>query len=211
MASRPKAAQPRPAPRFYLVTPDVSDAAAFAAALTGALEAADVAAVLLRLANADERTQINRIKALVPVVQDRGVALLVDGHPGLVARGGADGAHLAGIEAFSEALENLKPDRIAGAGGLRSRHDTMVAAESGADYIMVGDRHEAADVERLAWLAEVFELPCVAFARTADEIAPLVTAGADFIAVDYIWNDARGVAAALSTAAQHMRLPETAA
>jgi len=210
MASRPKAAQPRPTPRFYLVTPDVTDPVAFAAALTPALEAADVAAVLLRLSDADERTQINRIKTIAPVVQDKGVALLVEGHAGLVARGGADGAHLAGIEAFSEALESLKPDRIAGAGSLRSRHDTMVAAES-ADYIMVGDRNEVADVERIAWLAEVFELPCVAFARNADEIAPLVTAGADFIAVDYVWQDSRGPVAALAAAAQHMRLPETAA
>ena len=211
MASRPKAAQPRPTPRFYLVTPDVTDAEAFAAALTPVLEAADVAAVLLRLADGDERTQINRIKTIAPVAQDRSIALLVDSHAGLVARGGADGAHLTGIEAFADALETLKPDWIAGAGGLRSRHDTMAAAETGADYIMVGDRNEAADVERIAWLAEVFELPCVGFARDADEIVPLVTAGADFIAVDYVWSDTRGPATALAAAAQHMRLPETAA
>jgi len=211
MASRPKTAQPRPTPRFYLLTPDVTDAAAFASALGPVLEAADVAAVLLRLAEADERTQINRVKAIAPLAQDKGIALLLDGHAGLVARGGADGAHLTGIEAFSEALETLKPDWIAGAGGLRSRHDTMTAAETGADYVMVGDRGEAADAERIGWLAEVLELPCVAFARSADEIAPLVTAGADFIAVDYVWNDASGAAAALTAAAQHMRLPETAA
>ena len=205
-----KSPLPRPAPRLYLATPAVDDPAAFVAELPGLLAAADVAAVLLRLKETDQRTMITRIKALAPPVQKAGAALLVEGHAELVARGGADGAHLAGIEAFSEALESLKPDRIAGAGSLRSRHDTMVAAES-ADYIMVGDRNEVADVERIAWLAEVFELPCVAFARNADEIAPLVTAGADFIAVDYVWQDSRGPVAALAAAAQHMRLPETAA
>lgn len=210
MAPRPKTAQPRPSPRFYLVTPDVTDAGAVSATLALMLEAVDVAAVLLRLADTDERSLISRIKTIAPTVQEKGIALLIDGHAGLVARGGADGAHLTGIEAFSGALESLKPDRIVGAGGLRSRHDTMVAAEAGADYIMVGDRNEVADFERIAWLAEVFELPCVAFAREAGEIAPLVTAGADFIAIDYVWQDTRGAAAALAAAAPHMRLPETA-
>ena len=34
-------------------------------------------------------------------------------------RAGADGAHLTGIEAFAAALAKLKPDRIAGCGGLQ--------------------------------------------------------------------------------------------
>ena len=59
--------------------------------------------------------------------------------PQLAARAGADGAHLTGIEAFAAALGALKPDRIAGAGGLRSRHDAMLAAEAGADYVMFGE------------------------------------------------------------------------
>ena len=73
------------------------------------------------------------------MVQDKGAALLIDGHAELVARAGADGAHLTGIAAFSEALERLKPERIAGVGGLASRHDAMVAAERGADYVMFGE------------------------------------------------------------------------
>ena len=40
--------------------------------------------------------------------------------PSIAARAGADGAHLTGIEAFAAALALLKPDRIAGAGGLRA-------------------------------------------------------------------------------------------
>ncbi len=211
MASRPKQGEPRPAPRFYLVTPPVSDADTFLRELTDALGAADVAAVLLRLAEADERTQINRIKTLAPPAQDNGAAVLIDGHAGIVARGGADGAHLNGIEAFTAALEILKPDRIAGVGALRMRHDAMLAAETGADYVMFGGIDEPADEERVAWWAEVFELPCVAFARDEAETARLVEAGADFIALDYIWRDPRGAAAALRAAAQHLRLPESAA
>ena len=127
-SSRPKQADSRPAPRLYLVTPPVVDDAAFSTQLAAALAAGDVAAVLLRLAEADERTQINRAKALSAVVQDKGAALLLDGHADLVARAGADGAHLTGIAEFTAALEQLKPERIAGVGGLVTRHDAMSAA-----------------------------------------------------------------------------------
>ena len=65
--------------------------------------------------------------------------MLLDGHVELVARAGADGAHLTGIEALEEALPSLKPDRIAGVGGLPTRHDSMAAGEAGADYVLFGE------------------------------------------------------------------------
>jgi thiamine-phosphate pyrophosphorylase len=212
MASRPKQAEPRPAPRLYLVTPPVADAAAFAPQLTTALESTEIAAVLLRLVASDERTLINRIKNFAPVVQNRGAALLVDGHADLAARGGADGAHLTGIEAFNASLERLKPERIAGVGGLATRHDVMIAAEAGADYVMFGgpEIEPAATVDRVRWCAELFELPCVAFARAVSEIEPLVAAGADFVALDFVWMERSGLAQALDDASARLRLPELA-
>src|SRR5882757_7642260 len=99
-SSRPKHADPKPAPRLYLVTPRVADAADFVPQLAAALSAGDVAAVLLRLAEADERTLINIAKDVGRAVQDKDVALLLDGHAELVARAGADGAHLAGFAEF---------------------------------------------------------------------------------------------------------------
>src|SRR5690349_5456969 len=107
-----------PAPRLYLATPPVGDASALAPQLAALLAAADVAAVLVRLATADDRSMINRVKALAATVQDAGAALLLDGHVEIVARAGADGAHVNGIEPLEAALEQLKPDRIAGVGGL---------------------------------------------------------------------------------------------
>jgi thiamine-phosphate pyrophosphorylase len=56
-------------------------------------------------------------------------------------------------------------------------------------------------VERVAWWAEVFEIPCVGYAGSLDEIGTLSAAGADFVAVgDCIFADARGVAAAVRDA-----------
>ena len=219
MASRPKQAEPRPQPRLYLLTPQLAETAGFAAPLATALAAADVAAVLLRLQDADERSLINRAKALAPLVQSQGAALIIDGHADLVARAGADGAHLTGLDDFTEALERLKPERIAGVGGLASRHDCMIAAERDADYVMFGAPDSAGNrppfdaiEERVAWWAELFELPCVAYAADLDEITPLVAAGADFIALgDWLWRDEGAIAATLQAAAAHLHLPEAIA
>jgi thiamine-phosphate pyrophosphorylase len=217
MAKREKQAAPRPTPRLYLVTPPVEDATAFVAPLAEALAAGDVAAVLLRLADADERSLINRIKTLAPVAQNRDTALLMDGHAELVARAGADGAHVSGIEALNAALATLKPERIAGIGGLASRHDAMEAAEAGADYVMFGEPETsgarpsfAAVEERIDWWAEVFEIPCVGYAAAPDEVSALVKAGADFVALgDWVWQ--QDAAKAVAETASHLRLPEATA
>ena len=118
-----KTAPTRPVPRLYFATPVVDDPSALVTGLPGLLASADIAAVLLRLAVTDQRTMISRIKTLAPAIQNAGAALLLDGHVELVARAGADGAHLTGIAALEDALPSLKPDRIAGVGGVRTRHE----------------------------------------------------------------------------------------
>ena len=208
--SASKPAPPRPAPRLYLATPEVDDPAQLASELTELLAAADIAAVLLRLKPVDQRTMISRVKTLAPVIQNAGAALLLDGHVELVARAGADGAHLAGLAALEDALPSLKPDRIAGVGGLATRHDSMAAGEAGADYVLFGEpdaggQRPSADAiaERLQWWDELFEPPCVGFAASREEAAEFARAGADFVLVgDFIWADPRGAKAALSDAAQ---------
>ncbi|HYV70588.1 MAG TPA: thiamine phosphate synthase [Pseudolabrys sp.] len=216
MASRPNQAAPRPAPRLYLVTPQLADPSGFTRQLTAALDAGDVAAVLLRRAEIDERTLINCAKALAPAVQSKDAALLLDGRPDLVARAGADGAHLTGLAAFSNAVADLKPERIVGAGGLVTRHDAMLVAEQGADYVMFGEPlaggerpAKAAVEDRVAWWAEVFEVPCVGFAGSVDDVAPLVAAGADFVALgDFLWREPDSIATTMNAVARDLRLPE---
>ncbi|MEH2531530.1 thiamine-phosphate pyrophosphorylase [Bradyrhizobium sp. AZCC 1614] len=174
------------------------------------LAAADIAAVLLRLKQTDQRTMIARVKALAPAVQNGGAALLLDGHVELVARAGADGAHLTGLAALEDAWPSLKPDRIAGIGGLATRHDSMAAGEAGADYVLFGEPDAKgqrpsteAIAERLQWWDELFEPPCVGFAASREELFEFAAAGADFVLVgDFIWADPRGAKAALIDAAQ---------
>jgi thiamine-phosphate pyrophosphorylase len=200
-----KSPPPRPAPRLYLATPIIDDPASLVAELPALLGSADVAAVLVRLKETDQRTMISRIKALAPVVQKAGAALLVDGHPEIVARGGADGAHFANIAALEEAIPSLKPDRIVGVGGLETRHESMSAGEIGADYVLFGEPDakgqrpsSQAVAERLDWWAELFEPPCVGFAISFEEAHDFAASGADFVLVgDLVWADPRGPKAAL--------------
>jgi thiamine-phosphate pyrophosphorylase len=208
-----KTAPPRPVPRLYLVTPVVDDPSELVTSLPGMLAGADIAAVLLRLAVTDQRTMIARIKQLTPAIQNAGAALLLDGHVELVARASADGAHLNGIAALEDALPSLKPDRIAGVSGLATRHDSMLAGELGADYVLFGEPDRLgkrpsmeAVAERLDWWAELFEPPCIGYAASRDEAYAFAHAGADFVLVgDAVWGDARGAAAALAEFGQAIR------
>ncbi len=214
-ASRGRINAERPPPRLYLVTPLLGDTAAFVRDLDAVLAAGDIAAVLLRLEDSDERTLINRAKTLAAIIQRRDIAVLLDGHAEIAARAGVDGAHLTGTDALTAAIGTLKPDRIAGAGGLHSRHDAMLAGESGADYVMFGEPDRRGNRapfeairERIRWWAEVFEPPCVGYAASPDEAALLAQAGADFVALgDWIWTHPTGPIGAIETASAALVAP----
>jgi thiamine-phosphate pyrophosphorylase len=189
------------APRLYLIVPPITDVSAFILGFEAALGSPDIGCVLLQSAGLDDAV----VRRLAPLAQGRGIACLVT-DLGLAAKTDCDGMHVNGVGAGLEAaLAAMKPQRIVGVGGLMSRHDAMCAAEAGVDYVMFGGPGEQSDFaqirERTAWWAEIFNPPCVAYARTLPEVAELARAGADFIALrDAIWDDPRGPAQALAAA-----------
>jgi thiamine-phosphate pyrophosphorylase len=200
-------------PRLYLLTPILSDVQAFAPELEAAMDAGDVACVLVQVTGNDEGEIKKAAQRLAPIVQGREAALLVEGDPRIAARVNADGVHVRAKgealgPALANAVESCRPDRIVGAGGLRSRDDAMTAGEADVDYVMFGE--PAPDgwtpppeqvLERAAWWAEIFNVPCVAYANTLEEVAELAAARVDFIALrEAIWNDPRGPAAAVRDA-----------
>jgi len=197
--------------RLYLLTPAITDADAFAPQLVAALGAGDVAAVLLRLQAGDECTQAGRIRRLAPIAQDAGAALIVAVSPKAARRGGADGVHLTGGDsaAIAEAIAAMQPpQRIVGAGGLNTKHDAMVAGEAGVDYVMFGEPRADGSVpdlafvqDRATWWAEIFAVPCVAFAATLGEVGALAATGAEFVALgDGVWTHPQGPSEAVRRA-----------
>ncbi len=189
--------------RLFLITPVIDDAAAFLPLFEAALEAGDVACVLLRFNARDEGEAKKIIKILAPPAQKRDAACLIAEDSRLAVRTDVDGVHVeAGGEALAEALQQMKPQRIVGAGHLTTRDDAMLAGEAGVDYLMFGGPELAETpesiVERVAWWADIFNVPCVGYAQTLAEIPALVRAGANFFAIgDALWSDPRGAAVAV--------------
>ena len=159
--------------------PSIDD---FLGLLPAALAAGDVAC--LRLPGGLGAAAIGRIAR---VVQAHDVACLVEGDAGLALDAGADGLHLAGPSAVGAARTRLGSLSLGVACG-SSRHDAMVAAEQGADYIQLERDAVAADEEFLAlveWWSELMTVPLVAGSATTPAAAGAwARAGADFVALD---------------------------
>ena len=192
--------------RLYLITPPSFDPETFRDTLAAALDAGDVAAVQLRLKGVEDDAMRRAAEALRPVAQERGVAFLMNDRADLAVETGCDGAHLGREDGdLAAARRLLGPDRTLGATCHDSRHLAMEAAEAGADYVAFGaffptgtkpTRHRP-DPEILTLWTETTEIPCVAIGGiTPQNCAPLVRAGADFLAVvSAVWGHPDGAAA----------------
>ncbi|HEV2547052.1 MAG TPA: thiamine phosphate synthase [Stellaceae bacterium] len=196
------------ATRLYLITPPAFEPRTFADRLAEALDAGDVACVQLRLKPADDDAIRRAADALRPVAQQRGVAFLMNDRPDLALATGCDGVHVGQEDAsYAEARRILGLGRIVGVTCHASRHLAIEAAEAGADYVAFGAffssaskvvKHHA-DPEILRWWSELMEVPCVAIGGiTPANCAPLVSAGADFLAViSAVWDHPQGPGAAV--------------
>lgn len=191
--------------RLYIITPAILPAS-FADELARALDGGDVAALQVRLKDTTDDVILRATEAILPVAQSRGVAVLMNDRVDLAIKAGCDGAHLGqGDGDHAAARKLLGPERMLGITCHASRHLAMEAGEAGADYVAFGaffptstkDTVHTAETELLEWWSEMFEIPCVAIGGIgAANCAPLVRAGADFLAVvGAVWNHADGPAA----------------
>ncbi len=190
--------------RLYLVTP-TSAGPDFADTLAAALDAGDVAAVQLRLKDVADDHWRRTVDALRPVAQSRAVAFLLNDRPDLAVDTGCDGAHVGQTDTAAAVARKQLGALTLGVTCHDSRDLAMQAGDDGADYVAFGaffptttkDAPTMADPELLLWWSDLMELPCVAIGGiTAANCAPLVTAGADFLAVvGAVWAHPDGAAA----------------
>jgi len=207
--SRPPVIPERPPCRLYLITPPaLPDIAAFARDLEAALDAGDVAALQIRLKDADDADVLAAVAVLKPIAQARGVAVILNDRPDLAARSGCDGVHLGQSDGtVSAARTMMGRDAMIGVTCHDSRELAMDAAEAGADYVAFGAFFPTAtkatihrpEPEILTIWQETVEIPCVAIGGiTAETAGQLARAGADFVAVSAaVWNHPEGAAAAV--------------
>lgn len=193
--------------QLYLISPlDVGGV--FPDRLARALDAGPVAAFQFRVKGLDEHEAARLAEPLQRICADREVAFIVNDSISLAKRLGADGVHLGQDDAsVADARARLGKAAQIGVTCHASRHLAMEAGEAGADYVAFGaffpsatkDTKHVAEPELLQWWSRLFELPCVAIGGiTAANCAPLVEAGADFLAVSHaVWggDEAAGVRA----------------
>lgn len=187
----------RPACQLYLISP-LEVGGGFPDRLARALDAGSVAAFQFRVKDIDQHGAAALAEPLQRICADRDVAFIVNDSVSLAKRLGADGVHLGQEDGDPrEARAVLGPDVQIGVTCHDSRHLAMEAGDAGADYVAFGAFYPTTTKQVshhpepviLSWWSALFELPSVAIGGiTPANAAPLVAAGADFIAVsNAVW------------------------
>ncbi|MFL0356792.1 thiamine phosphate synthase [Erythrobacter sp. GH1-10] len=190
------------ATQLYLISPlDVGGA--FPQRFERALAAGKglVTAFQFRVKDIDQHEAAALAEPLQTICAAHDVAFIVNDSIPLAKRIKADGVHLGQDDGSpKEARDALGREAQIGVTCHASKHLAMEAGEAGADYVAFGaffdsTTKDKGDAERptpeiLSWWSTLFELPCVAIGGiTPENCAPLVDAGADFLAVSgAIWN-----------------------
>lgn len=199
-------------PGLILIAPAAGDDAARMEQLRSALADTSpghgIDAVLIG-AGMDETETAASAPDLVRLVQDRGAAAIIVNHTRTAGRTGADGVHIeTGLADIQAAIRAFKPDRIVGAGNLKTRHAAMEAGSEDIDYVLFGRLHgdthpdphpKALDLAQ--WWAELMQVPVVLAAGNSIETLRHVPPGIDFVALNRaVWDHPRGPAFAVKSA-----------
>jgi len=195
--------------QLYLISPPEFRLDDFGIKLSEALETGKVSCFQLRLKNATDVDIRIASEALLPICQDNGVPFIVNDRPDLAAEVGADGTHIGADDiGYKEARRLVGDEGIVGVSCYNSIHTALVRAEAGADYVAFGaffptttkTPRTRAELEVLTWWQQATTVPSVAIGGiTVNNCAPIISAGADFIAViSGVWDHSDGPSAALS-------------
>lgn len=195
--------------QFYLISPPrIENIDNFLKDLDKVIAAELVSSFQLRLKDIENRDIVLMGKKIVPILQDAGIAVIINDNAKIARDLHADGVHLGQEDGtILEARKILGKDGIIGRTCHSSKHLAMAAAEEGADYVAFGaffptqtkEVAHQADTELLYWWQNIMEIPCVAIGGiNAQNVRPIADAGADFVAVSgAIWNHEKGISQAL--------------
>jgi thiamine-phosphate pyrophosphorylase len=203
--------------RLYLISPPAIELDAFVVQLEEALSGGDVGSFQLRLKDASDEQIIAATQKLLPIVRHADAAFILNDRCDLAAKLGADGVHLGQEDLetmpISKARAIVGDEAVIGISAHASKHLAMEAGEQGADYVAFGAFYptQSKPMEKLEkwgtptpdiveWWSTYTVLPCVAIGgMTPANCAPLVAAGADFIAaITAVWNHPKGPAQAVA-------------
>jgi thiamine-phosphate pyrophosphorylase len=188
--------------QVFLIAPADAEPATFAARLQAMLAAHETPVLLVPRNGRTDAAYKALLRAVLPIAQPAGCAVLLDDDIDLAKALGADGVQVTGSSgAVKAAIAALKPDMIVGAGPIRTRDDAMTAGELGADYVFFGPLAGPLDddIRNMAfWWAEAMQVPSVLSDpdATPETLAP---GDCEFVALsENLWGSPLGPDAALA-------------
>ena len=184
--------------RLFLVTPAGMEPDRVCSLIGAALEAGDVASLLIALGP----QQKDLVDAVKSIAHKYDVALLIENDHSLAREAGADGVHIPpSMKLYEEARMVLGSQAVIGVGCGTSKHAAMTMADAGADYVAFSGIVSRSDDESVVkWWSELFEIPVVVLDPASEDIAVwLLRQGADFIRPsEAMWQNERRAAAEVS-------------
>lgn len=177
--------------RIVLIAPP-AEAEALAGLLAEALEGGDVASLILPQFDLDEAAFQRLTERVVPLAQERGVAVMIAGDTRVAARVKADGIHVEENKAgLADAIERFQGQFMVGCGGAKTRDDALELGETRPDYIFFGrfgydnkpePHHRNLTLGR--WWAEVIQIPCIVLAGSEiSSVEAVAETGVEFVAL----------------------------
>ena len=206
---------------LYLVSPPHFELPEFLPVLEEALATGGVKAFQLRLKNAADEEVLAAAAEILPLCRKYDIAFILNDRPDLAVKAGMDGVHLGQEDMrVAEARNIIGHDMVIGVSCHASKDMGMQAAEEGADYVAFGafyptkskpkekvEKWGVPTSEIIEWWSTYTTVPCVAIGgMTAANCAPLVKAGADFIAaITSVWEHPEGAGTAVREFSKALR------
>jgi thiamine-phosphate pyrophosphorylase len=203
--------------QLYLISPESISIPSFKPKLQEALEDGHVSVFQLRLKNISDDEIIKAAKELMPICHQYGVQFIINDHAHIAAKVGADGVHVGEEKdgTYKEARE-IMGNKVVGVSCYGDIDRAIDFAEKGADYVAFGAFYPTTtktpkarpEPDILEWWVRNSTMPCVAIGGiNADNCAPIVATGTDFIAVvSAVWGNPKGVKEAVSELAAAISL-----
>ncbi|GHD19666.1 thiamine phosphate synthase [Tianweitania populi] len=191
--------------RLVLIAPVEGEIGDCTAKVESALSGGDVASLIIPVGSRDEASLQKLGEALLPLAQEKGVAVMIENDTRIAGRIKADGVHLETDAAdLAEQIEHLDGRLMVGAGGIKTRDEALDLGEAQPDYVFFGrfgydNKPEAhsRNLKLAEWWSEMISLPCIVLGGTdiASALAVAET-GADFVALSAaIFDGANGTPA----------------
>ncbi len=178
--------------RIVLIAPPGAVTGDFERRLADALAGGDVASLILPPYELDDAAFQKLAEQVVPLAQEKGVAVVVGGDSRIAGRVRADGIHVEGSKAaLADMIDRMQDKMMVGAGGAKTRDDALGLGEERPDYLFFGrfgydtqpePHHRNLTLGR--WWAEMIEIPCIVLAGSSLASVDAVAAtGAEFVAL----------------------------